>query len=247
MITVVVSNVSGNGAKFVGTNLAVSLTRKKKEKKVLLVDFDLNSPTLGHGFYENNKKTNNFNIIMHQLYQRNIDKNNIIQNIIQTKFGLDLLEGFKLTEIDITDDISQDMYLIFFNILKEIYDEIIIVSNINIYSQLSVITMQNADKIVLIGRNNRTNMEVVSITDEVLNTYTNAKRYLLNNMYEREKVQLKDLPLLKDYVFLGNITYSKSKIDNKDLVKGQCSKLNFNNRVINKAVDKIFDDGDKHE
>lgn len=247
MITVIISNVSGNGAKFIGTNLAVSLINKKKEKKVLLVDFDLNSPTLGYGFYEHNEKTNNFNIIMHQLYQRDIDKNNISKNIIQTKFGLDLLEGFKLTEIDITEDISQDMYVKFFNALKEMYDEVIIVSNINIYSQLSIMTMKNADKIVLVGRNNRTNIEVISRTHEVLNTYTNAKRYLINNMHERKDIQLKNLPLLKDYMFLGNITYSRTKTDNQDLFKGKYSKLNFNNRIINKAVDLLFDDGGKHE
>lgn len=240
MITAITSNVPGNGAKFVATNLAVASNVLNKEKKVLLIDFDLNNPTLGRLFYEGNKK-DSFNIIIDELLKKGTTSVECLKEAIySTEKGFDILIGRNVDEIDYYNDIPLEGYENLFNMLDNIYDYIFVVINKEPDNIVTVATLANVNNVVIVGRNNYSNLIAINRTMKIIRTYTNnAMIYYLTNMFEDNKNSLSKTKELKNVKILGNIKYGYSAVDNRNLKNNLYSKLNSNNRTFINAVKTI--------
>lgn len=233
MITTIISNVAGNGAKFIATNLAYLYKNKNPNKKILLVDFDEVNPTLAMTLYE--KSINNsFNIIMQDLYNGIIEKETLSKNVFASKNGLDILIGKKINEINLTNEIKPKIFQLFFETMKDLYDEIFFVCTKNTNNNLNICTINKSDNIIIVNKDNYSNSINIENTVNVIKSYSNAKIFYMNNCFKTNKKNTDSI--LDELTFLGNISFKKSQIDNKNLLKKNISKTNFNNRVFYKAL-----------
>lgn len=238
MITTIISNVTGNGAKFVATNLAYLYKNKNPNKKTLLVDFDEFNPTLAMALYE--KSINNsFNIIMQDLYNGIIEKDTLSKNVFASKNGLDILIGKQIHEINLTNEIKPKIFQLFFETMKDLYDEIFIVCTKNTNSNLNICTLNNSDNIVIVTKDNYSNSINIENTVNIINSYSNAKIFYINNYFKTPK---NTDSILANLNLLGNISFKKNQIDNKNLLKKNINKINHNIIVFYKALKTLLPD-----
>lgn len=237
MITTVLSNVIGNGAKFVATNLAVACKIVYGEKKVLLVDFDLENPTLGKVFYAGNRN-NSFNVMLNELLQHNnISEEILKENLYSSLNGIDILIGRNIDEIDYYNDISEDLYKKLFLKLSSMYDYIFVVINKEPNNKIMLTTLLNSNNTIVVGKNTFSNELALNRTFDIVSNYTNnANQYYITNMYEKEKMDLSRKIKNKGITFLGNLRYEYSSIDNKNLKGKFYNKFNSNNRLFIKTI-----------
>lgn len=246
MINVIISNVIGNGAKYVATNLSFANNVLEKESSTLLIDFDLQNPTLGKVFYDNSEKKS-FNIIINELNKnKSINKDFIKENIYSTGKGVDILIGRDINDIDYYNNVSKEKYSELLSILNNLYENIYVVINKEPDNLITLSTLINCNNVIIVGRNNISNEMALDNTINIVRAYTNeANIYYITNMYEGGKLDLSKNLKKKNLRFLGNLKYQYSSIDNKNLKGVFYSKLNSNNKVFLKTIKRIKEDNNE--
>lgn len=236
MITTVISNVTGNGAKFVATNLACVYKKKNPNKKIILIDFDQDNPTLGQVFYKESRN-NSFNIIMQNLFDLKVEQDVLIKNIYKCSNGIDLLMGKEITQIDLTNNIEDGIYYKFFELIKSVYDEVIIVVNKNTNNKLNMFTLRYSEKTIIVTRNNNSNKLNIENTINIIKSYSNSKIHYIDNMFIKKSETNVSLNGCK---YLGKIYYKTNQIDNKNLQKNKINTFNSNYRTFSKAINILY-------
>lgn len=226
-----ISIVPQNGAKYLATNLGyfIKKNKKTKKKKVLLIDFDFANPTLCHHFVD----SSTYNIDNLSLMEEDLNFELFRRAVVKTKLGFDILKGTKVCNSEI---FSRDVIAKILNLAKEIYDYIFVVANPQVSNSATIVTLLNANKVILVAKNDYTNdfkfKDVLASIGSFIKNKSDIKLvYNCVNFFHKTKIVEK----VKEYN-VSSITildYVPKSIDNINLDK----KLPMKKRTIN---DKKF-------
>lgn len=236
----IVSLIPQNGAKYIATNLGYFAKKRKKDSKILLIDLDFNNPTLGY-FY-----TKDFTYSIDNLVpiKNDIRKVTINNNIIKTNLGFDILKG---SSIKSSEYISSDLVAIILNLAKEMYDYIFVVTQSNLKNPNTAITLLNANEVILVLRNNYSNLlKSTSFLQEIkpfiesksaLNIIINYKDYRSEINISKVIKSTEEI----DINYLGVLDYDMKSVDNINLKEKNFFKRNsVNDRVFKHICRKIL-------
>lgn len=235
----VLSVVPGNGAKYVATNLAVSHKRKSKDSKILIIDLDFINPVLCRHFI---KGVNPLGIdhlaprvdTMDELFFKN--------SLSTTGLGVDILSGTTL--FDKQEQFSKNFVFKVIGIAKQLYDAIYIVVNPTITSSATVVSLLNADKTVLVARNNYTNeLKIGEVIKMVKTFYKKNENVLLVYNYHTLKHSLSVTQRIHEpnIKIVGLLEYDPKTVDNINLttkirIMGKCQNDSKFNVILKELI-----------
>lgn len=222
--------ISGNGSKYVATNLAHYAKTKYPEKKIALVDFDFENPYLAEKLAQADSIHSIDNLI------DKIDGNFLTdelfkENMIELKDGVDLLKGTKINNsIKIIQQIHIEKIL---ELLKNEYDYIFIAVSNNISSG-TVYSLLTADEIIVVAKNNYSSLRAYKRTLRIINNYKNntSNLRLIINQYSESS----DVSFGNDISDVDIVPYDSSSIDNSDLDKKNIATKLFKSKSGNDEV-----------
>ncbi|MDF2880109.1 MAG: hypothetical protein K0R54_666 [Clostridiaceae bacterium] len=215
-VFVISSVVSGNGAKYLATNLAFERQVKVKDKKkVLLIDFDFENPTLAYQYVKNDSVHGIDNLIING---DAVNEDLFMENIIKTTIKVDVLKGTKFS--DNIKVFTKEQIEKIIQISKDTYDFIYIVVSGKSNNAGTVYSLLNADKVTIVAQNNYSNMQKIERMTKMINSYYKKDEELLlvynfNNINSLADVGSK---LTKTQV-AGILAYDDKSIDNIDIEK----------------------------
>lgn len=226
--------VSGNGAKFVGTNIAHYIKGVNPTKKVALVDFDMKQPYLAHALstHDNIHGIDNLidkidgNLLTNELF---------IENMVMLKNNVEVLKGTKL--IGKHKVFTEKHMKAVIGHLKDIYDYIIVAVSPEVDNAGTVFGLHEADNIIMVARNNVANAKSAYRALEIINQYnkTNEPIKMVYNMYASGLSDLTNFVKENNLEVTGLIEYDDSAIDNLDLNANQSVKF-FKSKSKNQEV-----------
>lgn len=173
--------VTGNGAKYTATNLAMAYKEKFKSAEVALVDFDFKNPYLAYSFTEHDKVHGIDNLI-DKIDADSLTKELFKENMVRVH-DVDILKGTKL--IGRGHLLTKNHIISIIDFLEELYDYVIIAVSSEADNSGTVYALSEADEILLIINNNLTNFmklpQAVNIIDNYKSTREDPK--IIYNMY----------------------------------------------------------------
>lgn len=223
--------VVGNGSKYVATNLAHYTKIKYPDKKVALVDFDFENPYLAEKLSQADTVHSIDNII------DKIDGNFLTvelfnENMITLKDGVSLLKG---TKINNSSKIIQQTHIEkIIELLKAEYDYVFIAVSNNISSG-TVYSLLNANEIIVVAKNNYSNLRAYKKTLRVVNSYKNndSNLRLIINQY----CDISDVSFGNTISEVEIVPYDASSFDNSDLDKKNITTKLFKSKS---GTDEVF-------
>lgn len=220
----IISLIPQNGAKYIASNLGYFTKRKYKNSKVLLIDFDFDNPTLCYHFV----KDSIYSIDNLAPVEIGLDKDTLCKNITKTKFKVDILKGSSLGN---SNFFSKELIAKILNLSKEVYDYIFVVTSPNTNNPVTVMTLLNSDKLVLVVRNNYSNLQKIEKSLQMFSNFIKDKSDIkvISNYNDYNN----DLDILKtinvDYKYSSLIDFVAKSTDNKNLAE----KIFFKRKTIN--------------
>lgn len=235
--------VSGNGAKFVATNLANALKQEHNDKKVALVDFDLKKPFLAHSITEFDDVHGIDNLI--DKIDGNMLSNDLfLENMIPMKNNVDLLKGTKLLGKHKT--FMGEHVIKIIEMLRDNYDYIVVAVAPEVDNAGTVHGLNEADEVVLVLRNNIANIKVLENAFMKIYQYKKENVPIMGIYNMFSSVTKIDFGReLKDHGtdVIGIIEYDEASVDNQNLATGAMKSLfkskNKNTEVFAKAVKQL--------
>lgn len=233
----VMSLVQGNGAKYVASNIAKTLRHadKKADRRVLLVDFDFDNPYLAYDLVEHDTIHGIDSLVPH-IYENGVSEDIFKENTTDTRIDVDVLKGTIFPGK--AKQYSKRHIEGIIETARKIYDDIFIVISSKSNNAGTIYTLFNADEVILVVRNNYTN---VMHFDRVIRVISQYRRnlnpiwtiYNFQNQYAKSDLseKMKACPL--DIEVIGVIENDDRSIDNIDLNKqekmfgGSSNKKNF--------------------
>lgn len=207
----VMSLIPQNGAKYVTSNLGFFMKKKFKNKKILLIDFDFENPTLYYHFI----KDSVYSIDDLISIEKSLDRNSFYNNIIKTEFKVDIFKGSGLGTANL---FSKELIAIILNFAKEMYDYIFVVTSSDVNNSAIIMTLLNADKVILVVRNNYSNLLKIDKKLKEINTFVKDKsiiKIVANfNNYNQE---MNILDKVQGYSYLSLLDFVSKSIDNRNL------------------------------
>lgn len=217
-ICVIMSAVQGNGSKYLATNLASAVTKKHKTHKVLLIDFDFDNPYLAHAFTQHDD-VHGLDNLANSITSDGITSDLFAENVIETKLGIDVLRGTRYPEK--SKLFTEQHVLVILEHARTIYDYVYVVVNPKANNAGTIFTLMNADRIMLVLRNNFSNMEKVGKALKVIRQYAPSKEmfvlYNYKNLHATASINQKFEN--DDAEILGVLAYEEKGIDNLNLMK----------------------------
>lgn len=234
-ICVITSAVQGNGSKYLATNLASTFTKKHKTHKILLVDFDFDNPYLAHAFTQHDE-VHGIDNLANSITSEGITKELFEDNIISTKLGFDVLRGTRYP--DKSKMFTEQHVRVILDHARAIYDYIYVVINPKANNAGTIFSLMNADRILLVLRNNFSNLEKVDKALKVIRQYAPSKELLVlynyKNLHATASINQKFEN--DDAEILGVLAYEEKGIDNLNLMKRDSM---FGGSVNDKEFTKI--------
>lgn len=256
------SIVRGNGAKHTTLNLAYAMARKfeksRKEKKILLIDFDMSNPTLWNQLQGSTKKH-----ISYEKHQYGIDnileKNKLdlitdevfVNNCVDLKFNkknknqtvsMHLLQGTNFPEeykIYTRDDIECIL-----NFARDNFDYVFVVAD-SVHNNAGFIyTLVHTDKLILLSRNNIVNENRLDFVFSLISQYYLASSpiQMIYNYGNNPKCNLNDKTsgskLKVD--LLGVMEYDPEDFDNLITVNKPIFTRRMNKSLYNIVLKKLL-------
>lgn len=212
--------VAGNGAKFIGTNIAHSLKVANPTKKVALVDFNLKQPFLAHAL-STHDEIHGIDNLIDKIDGKHLTNELFIENMVMLKNNVEVLKGTKMfgkhkvfTEKHMKSIIEH---------LRNIYDYVIMVVSPEADNAGTVYGLHEADSVIMVGRNNVANAKLASRGLAIVNQYkrTTEPVQLIYNLHTSNSTHLSEFVKDSNLNVLGLIEYDESAIDNLDLNGGQ--------------------------
>ena len=239
-IFAITSVVQGNGAKYVTTNLAFEFQKKYKDSKVLLVDFDFENPYLAYE-YTKNDKVHGIDNIINSISGEGLSLEIFKENIVNTSINLDVLKGTKF--LDRHKNFTKEVIETILELAKSIYDYIFVVINNNAKNAGTVYSLMNADELILITKNNYSNMEKINKVIKTLSIYYKKQKEILmiyNMKNHNAKAEVNSNLTDSNVKIIGVLDYDEKTIDNVNLAQ-RMGKLFTPKCVNNKIYLKIID------
>jgi len=235
----IISLVPQNGAKYVAMNLGY-FTKKRKKGKILLVDMDFENPTLGYSYTQDSP----YSIDNLMPIKDDLKKANLINNITQTKLGVDILKGSFMYS---GNYIPPELTATILNLAKEEYDYIFVVTQSNLENANNVIALLNNDKVILVLRNNYSNALKITRflenikrflkTEQAVNIIMNYVSY--NNVLNISET-IKNIGNA-NVNYLGILYYDTKSTDNKNLgEKNSFKRHSINDKTFKYICKKIL-------
>lgn len=218
-ICVITSVVPGNGAKWVATSLASSMIDEKEENKVLLIDFDFENPFLASPYVKHDEIHGIDNLVTH-ISDNDVSNEIFLENVITTNFGADVLKGTNF--IEKAKRFSKEHIEVILNKAKLLYDYVYVVVNAKANSAGTVYSLANADKILLVLRNNHANERKIDLVLKLIEQYkkSTASLYAIYNYKNlNTDVQINFVSINESVKVLGALNYDEKDIDNLGLDK----------------------------
>lgn len=208
--------MSGNGAKFIATNIANYLKSANSTKKVALVDFNLKQPYLAHGITTHDEIHGIDNLI-DKIDGNLLTESLFVENMVSLKSNVEVLKGTKLigkhkvfTDVHIKTIIGH---------LKDIYDYVIAVVSPEADNAGTVYALHEADKVIMVGRNNVGNAKMFGHALQIVNHYKKSteKIKMVYNMQTTNAHELSNIVKETDLEVIGLVEFDESAVDNLDL------------------------------
>jgi MinD-like ATPase involved in chromosome partitioning or flagellar assembly len=208
--------VSGNGAKFVGTNIAHFLKVAHPTKKIALVDFNMKQPYLAHALTTHDEIHGIDNLI------DKIDGNHLtdelfIENMVMLKNNVEVLKGTKM--IGKHKVFTEKHMKAFVEHLKSIYDYVIAVVSTDVDNAGTVYGIHEADTVIMVGRNNVANAKSAYRALGVVSQYKKSSEpiKMVYNMHTSGSSDLAEFVKDTELEVIGLVEYDDGAIDNLDL------------------------------
>lgn len=228
----VISLIPQNGAKYLTTNLGYTLGRKKKKKKILLIDFDFNDPTLCHHFV----KDSIYDLDGLGPFGANLKEEDFLNNITNTSLGFDVLKGSKLGRVSF---FSKELIAKIINYAKSNYDYVLIVTSPDVKSSPTVVSLLNSDEVLMVVRNNYANLLKVASVINSIETFSRGKTIKIVENISNYNKNINIVESIKDYKvqYVGFLNFDLASIDNLDLEKKSfLKKKNINKRKFKEIL-----------
>lgn len=216
VINVFMSVVRGNGAKHVTFQMAAMVKKLKKESRVLVVDFDLESPHLASSFFSKDEVRGLDRLIEQMNTPHFVEDVMFKDQILETPIGIDVLRGAFLRR-----NLTKEHVHKILSLAKLFYDEIFIVTASKSNQVTSVVSLMRADRVFLITRNNHANIMRLDWVLGYVDMYSSTKErfaiYNYKNMLSH--VDLSEKLHEHQYQILGILDFSPHEVDHGNLLK----------------------------
>lgn len=215
--------ITGNGAKYLATNLAISYKEKFKQAKIALVDFDFKNPYLALSFTDQDKVHGIDNLI-DKIDAGSLTKELFQENMVKVH-DISVLKGTKL--IGRTNLLTKTHITTMIDFLKELYDYIIVAVSPEADNAGTVFAISEADEVILVIKNTLANYMKMPQAINIVNTYksTHEDPKVVYNMYlNNSRVSFNEI--FDEYYLkvIGVVPTIEETIDNNNLA-GLNSKL----------------------
>lgn len=208
--------VSGNGAKFIATNIAHYLKGAHQTKKVALVDFNLKQPYLAHALTTHDDIHGIDNLI------DKIDGNLLtdelfVENMVMMKNNVEVLKGTKL--IGKHKVYTEKHMKTIIEHLRNIYDYAIIAVAPEVDTAGTVYGIHEANNIIMVGRNNVANKKTAFHALDMIKQYAKSPEpiSMVYNMHTFNSSDLSVFAKDSGIEVMGLVEYDENAIDNQDL------------------------------
>lgn len=217
-IFVCMSIMTGNGSKYIATNLANAMKKKEPKKNICLVDFNFRYPYLAERLALHDSVHGIDNLI-DKIDGNFLEEHLFKENMIPLKNGIDLLKGTKMSydsKLITREHIEKIMEL-----LKSNYDYIFIAT----YNQAilgTVLSLFEADHIILVGQNNYSSFREAKRAFRLVDNYkgNQADLHLIINQYnERSEVDFSEYVTEYHVKDVELVPFQEETFDHKDLDK----------------------------
>lgn len=242
-VIAITSVVQGNGAKYLATNLGYELSKKfKNENKVLLIDFDFDNPCLAYEYVKNDDIHGIDNIVS-SISSGGLTEELFKDNIISTPIGVDVLRGTKFPEK--FKSFTKDIIETILNYSKKLYDYIFVVITNKANNAGTVYTLFNADDLIVVARNNYSNMiRIEKIMKMLLQYYRQEKsiKMVYNFKNHNAKSDINSKLSGVNIEVVGILDYDEKSIDNIDLEKRMSvfGSKSINNKTFTKIINQLL-------
>ncbi|WCK57697.1 AAA family ATPase (plasmid) [Aneurinibacillus sp. Ricciae_BoGa-3] len=212
--------LSGNGAKFIATNLAHYLKGANSNKRIALVDFNLKNPYLAHAI-SNNDEIHGIDNLIDRIDGNILTQELFLENMVAMRDNVEVLKGTKLigkhkvfTEKHIRTIIQH---------LRDIYDFVVIAVAPETDNAGTVYGIHEADSVVMVAKTNIANVKSANRVLDIIRQYKKSPESvkLVYNMYTSGSGELTNFVKDNNIEVIGVIEYDENAVDNMDLNGGQ--------------------------
>lgn len=242
-IITVWSHKNNMGVTFTATNLALSMAKEQKDKKVLLLDLNFSNPQVLQYLVLNQDNKNINNILSYAISEK-ISEENIINNSDEVE-GLFVVKGNKAPTInDITDYKKIEIIL---DNARNYFDYIIVDVNSYVNYSATYAALDISDIVLHIAKRETFNMLSYNMsTKEIYRVFNYNKFYTIFNndtltmdTSENEIMELIDLQILGSLPTLSNIGKRLAKFGIKNIKSKEMQEYNNGMKhIINFLLDK---------
>ena len=226
--------VAGNGAKFIGTNVAHYLKVAHPTKKVALVDFNMKQPYLVHAL-STHDEIHGIDNLIDKIDGNHLTDELFMENMVMLKNNVEVLKGTKMIG---KHKVFTDKHMkAVVEHLRNIYDYVVAVVSPDVDNAGTVFGLHEADSVVMVGRNNVSNAKSAFRALGIVNQYkkTSEPIKMVYNMHTANSSNLAEFIKDSGIEVLGLVEYDENAIDNLDLNGGQGVKF-FKSKSKNQDV-----------
>lgn len=227
--------VTGNGSKYMATNLAHYTKTMFPTKKVALVDFDFKHPHLAEKLSLHDT-IHSIDNLTDKIDGNFLDINLFIENMIKLKSGVELLKGTKLTHnIDLIKKHHIEKII---ELLKSYYDYVFIAVSNEALSG-TVYSLFNANEVLLIAKNNYANFKEAKKALNLINHYKGNEAHLsliINQYSDISEVTFSDYIEKFNILNIELVPYDEQTFDHNDLDKSIIASKVFKSKKKSQEV-----------
>lgn len=215
-IVTIIPIVSGNGGKYITTNLGHYFKELNPNSKVAIVDFDVRNPYLAESL--NNDEIHGIDNLIDKIDGNLLNEKLFAENMVVLKNGVHLFKGTKLVNQYKIFNKKHATTIIEF--LRKMYDISFISTVAETDNALSIYAIHEADEILLVGRNNYSNLKAIDRVLKIINNYkkTDIVRIIYNMYTTNSKASLTEIVKNNNITGIGFVEYEEDTIDNQNLI-----------------------------
>jgi MinD-like ATPase involved in chromosome partitioning or flagellar assembly len=230
----------------------LKIIEKKEKNKILLIDFDIDCPTLGMSLYDQSKKNDskepkigidnvvekiNLNILNQDVF---LDSCVNITAGIKTKTPLYILKG--TNEIGRYKSFTKEVIEEIISYAKKSFDYVFIVASNRNNNAGLIFSLSQSDEVIILAKNNYSNIENFEKTINLFNQYKGrlSKISILYNYGSNPKCDIGNKALEYEISSLGILEYNEKDVDNLNLIQKSIFYDGPNKDTFKKIAKEIY-------
>lgn len=243
-IIVITSVTQGCGAKYIATNLS-NVQKFESENKIAIVDFDFINPFLAESLALHDE-THNIDNLIENIDADFLNDELFLENMIHLKNKVHLLKGTKL--LNHYKIFNEKHITTIIKLLRRNYDYSYIVVNNNNLNAGTIYSLFNADKEIIVARNNYTCLNKLPKTLELINQYKrddSKVKFIFNQYSPVNKIDFIELMKENNIEIAGLVEYDSSTVDNVDILNNKFKifkKSSPTQKMYQEILDRIFNE-----